>query len=57
MVLEKADKEKDKEKPVVIRVVAQLPTQEVRRIEYEDRIETLITIEEYLTAQANARSK
>lgn len=62
MVLKKAEEEKETskelgEKPVFIRVVAQLPTQEIRRIEYADKIETLVTIEEFLTAQANARSK
>jgi hypothetical protein len=50
------EKEKSKKKEI-LQVVAKLPVQEVRRIEYEDYIANLITIEEYLTQMANAGIK
>ena len=60
MTIKKADSEdkvETKTKKEVIQVVDKLPVQEVRRIEKEDVIINLITIEEYLTAQANARTE
>jgi hypothetical protein len=50
------EKEKSKKKEI-LQVVAKLPVQEVRRIEYEDYIANLITVEEYLTQMANAGIK
>lgn len=62
MVLEKieADNSKSKKeikKKEVIQVVDKLPVQEIRQIEKEDVIINLMTIEEYLTLQANAGIK
>lgn len=51
--IEETKSEKVKEKLTIIQVVAQLPTQEVRFKEFEDKIINFITIEEYLTIQAN----
>jgi len=50
-VKEEPKKENKKE---IFQVVAKLPVQEIRQIEREDVIINLITIEEYLTQQANA---
>lgn len=66
MVLEKVDPEasksdkpsmqQDKPKKEIWQVVTQLPTQEVRQTKQEDgTIVNFITVEEYLTMQANAR--
>lgn len=43
-----------KSQKVVIQVVDKLPTQEVREVEKEGVLYKFVTIEEYLTMQANA---
>lgn len=46
-----------KDKKVTVKVVAELPVQPVRQVEYEDHIESYITIEEALTAILNSGAK
>jgi hypothetical protein len=50
---EKQDDKKVTEKKNIIKVVAQLPVRPVRIEEDEEAIYHYVTIEEYLTAQAN----
>ena len=47
---------KEKEKKNIIKVVAQLPMQPVRMVEDEECVYHYITVEEYLTSQANVGS-
>ena len=49
-----AKETKDTKKKEIIQVVAQLPTQTIRRLEREDSIVNFITVEECLTSLVNS---
>jgi hypothetical protein len=57
MDLIKNDSTSSTKKKEVVKVVSQLPTQEVRQVETETEIINFVTIEEYLTTLANARTQ
>ena len=50
---QEATKEEKQEKKHIVKVVAQLPVQPVRILEDEQAVYHYVTIEEYLTQQAN----
>jgi hypothetical protein len=60
MTIKKAEEQiestnNSEDKKHIIKVVAQLPVQPVRIVEDDDAIYHYVTIEEYLTQQANIR--